>query len=84
VKVAALAAVENLERDDGDVLDQALSLLEVKKAGGFDTNIQVTEATGMAQQRVARLLRLAESPEVLHRAVSQGIRPTGGSRAEAV
>ena len=73
VQVAALAAVENMERDDGDVLDQALSLLEVKKAGGFDTNVQVAEATGMGQQRVAKLLRLAESPEVLHRAVTPGV-----------
>ncbi len=73
VQVAALAAIENLERDDGDVLDQALSLLEVKKAGGFANNIQVAEATGMGHQRVAKLLRLAEAPELLQRAVTPGV-----------
>ena len=73
VQVAALAAVENLERDDGDPLEQALSLLEVKKAGGFTTNVQVAEATGMGLQRVTRLLRLAEAPEVMQKAVTPGV-----------
>ena len=73
VQVAALAAVENLERDDGDVLDQARSLLEVKKVGGFENNQQVAEATGMNVQRVTRLLRLAEAPEMMQKAVSPGV-----------
>jgi len=73
VQVAALAAVENLERDDGDPLEQALSLLEVKKAGGFSTNAQVADATGMGLQRVTRLLRLAEAPEVMQKAVTPGV-----------
>src|SRR5687768_6199251 len=63
VQVAALSAVENLERDDGDPLEQGLSLLEVKKVGSFSTNSQVAEATGMSVQRVTRLIRLAESPD---------------------
>lgn len=73
VQVASLAAIENLERDDGDVLDQARSLLEVKRAGDFTTNVQVAEATGMNIQRVTRLLRLAEAPEVMQKAVAPGV-----------
>jgi ParB/RepB/Spo0J family partition protein len=73
VQVAALAAVENLERDDGDPLEQALSLLEVKKAGRFTTNPEVATATGMGLQRVSKLLRLAEAPDVMQRAVSPGV-----------
>ena len=73
VQVAALSAVENLERDDGDPLEQGLSLLEVKKVGGFSNNAQVAEATGMSAQRVTRLIRLAESPEVIQQAVTPGL-----------
>ena len=73
VQAAALAAVENLERDDGDPLEQGLSLLEVKKVGGFTTNAQVAEATGMSAQRVARLIRLAESPDIIQQAVTPGL-----------
>jgi ParB/RepB/Spo0J family partition protein len=73
VQAAALAAVENLERDDGDPLEQGLSLLEVKKAGSFTSNGQVATATGMNVQRVTRLIRLAESPEVIQAAVSPGM-----------
>lgn len=73
VQVAALSAVENLERDDGDPLEQGLSLLEVKKVGGFTTNQQVADATGMSAQRVARLIRLAESPEIIQQAVTPGL-----------
>jgi ParB/RepB/Spo0J family partition protein len=73
VQAAALAAVENLERDDGDPLEQGLSLLEVKKAGGFTNNAQVATATGMNVQRITRLLRLAESPPVIQTAVTPGM-----------
>jgi ParB/RepB/Spo0J family partition protein len=73
VQAAALSAVENLERDDGDPLEQGLSLLEVKKVGGFTTNAQVAEATGMSAQRVARLIRLAESPDIIQQAVTPGL-----------
>lgn len=73
VQVAALSAVENLERDDGDPLEQGLSLLEVKKVGGFTNAPQVAEATGMSAPRVARLLRLAESPEIIQQAVTPGL-----------
>src|SRR6185436_10717317 len=66
-------AVENLERDDGDPLEQGLSLLEVKKVGGFANNPQVAEATGMSAQRVTRLIRLAESPEIIQQAVTTGV-----------
>ena len=73
VQVAALAAIENLERDDGDPVEQSLSILEVKKAGGFTTNAQVAEATGMGLQKVTRLLRLAEAPELFQKAVAPGV-----------
>lgn len=73
VQAAALAAVENMERDDGDPLEQALSLLEVKKVGQFSTNTQVAEATGMSLQRVTRLIRLAESPDIIQQAVTPGL-----------
>lgn len=73
VQAAALSAVENLERDDGDPLEQGLSLLEVKKVGGFANNAQVAEATGMSAQRVTRLIRLAESPEVIQQAATSGV-----------
>jgi len=73
IQVAALSAVENLEREDGDALTQALSLLEVKKAGEFTLHVQVAEATGMGLQRVTRLLRLAQAPAMIQRAVHPGI-----------
>jgi ParB/RepB/Spo0J family partition protein len=73
VQAAALAAVENLERDDGDPLEQGQSLLEVKRAGAFTSNAQVAAATGMNVQRVTRLIRLAESPEVIQTAVTPGV-----------
>lgn len=73
VQVAALSAVENLERDDGDPLEQGLSLLEVKRAGAFTSNAQAAAATGMNVQRVARLIRLAEAPELVQQAVTPGL-----------
>src|SRR5438034_827730 len=68
-----LVEVEKLERDDGDPLEQGLSLLEVKKVGGFASNAQVAETTGMSAQRVTRLIRLAESPEVIQLAATPGV-----------
>jgi ParB/RepB/Spo0J family partition protein len=73
LQIAALSAVENLERDDGDPLEQGLSLLEVKRVAGFANNQLVAEATGMSVQRVTRLVRLAEAPAVLQRAVTPGV-----------
>lgn len=73
LEAAALNAIENLERNDGTVLEQALSLLEVKKAGAFETNKQVAETTGLNAQKVNRLLRLAEAPDVIQGAVVPGV-----------
>lgn len=73
VQVAAMAAVENMGRDDGDPVEQGLSLLEVKKAGAFQNNNEVAEVTGLSKDVVQRLIQLAESPEPLRRAVSPGV-----------
>lgn len=73
VQAAALTAVENLERDDGDPLEQGRSLLNVKTAGNFATNQEVANATGLSSPTVSRLIRLAEAPEVIQTAVSPGV-----------
>jgi ParB/RepB/Spo0J family partition protein len=73
LQISTIAAVDNLERNDGTPLEQGLSLLEVKRVGGFTNAPPVAEATGMSAQRVARLLRLAEAPEIIQQAVTPGL-----------
>lgn len=73
VQAAALTALENLERDDGDIIEQALSLLNVKKAGNLTTNEQVAAEMGLSKQKVTRLLQLAEAPAVIQSAVTPGV-----------
>src|SRR5262249_21129279 len=81
-RAAALTAIENLQRDDGTPLEQALMVARARDAGNHRSIPETAEALGLPLGRVRQYLLLADSPAVLQRAVSPGVMVTreGGTR----
>jgi len=81
-RAAALTAIENLQRDDGTPLEQALMVARARDAGQYRTIPETAEALGLPLGRVRQFLLLADAPDVLQRAVSPGVMVSreGGSR----
>lgn len=67
------ALVENLQRDDLLPLDAAEALAKLKTEGGFRSAKELAVAVGQKEDRVKRLLRLNEAPEIVKAAVRTGL-----------
>ena len=72
-RAAALTAIENLQRDDGTPLEQALMVARARDAGGYQNIPETAAALGLPLGRVRQYLQLAEAPVVLQRAVAPGV-----------
>ena len=72
-RAAALTAIENLQRDDGTELEQALMVARARGAGAYRSASEVAEALGLKLRRVRQLLELADAPEVIQEAVDPGV-----------
>jgi ParB/RepB/Spo0J family partition protein len=76
-RAAALSAIENLQRDDGTPLEQALMLARARTAGNHRSAAEVAEAMGLKERRVRQLLELADAPAVIQKAVDPGLMVPG-------
>jgi ParB/RepB/Spo0J family partition protein len=72
-RAAALTAIENLQRDDGTELEQALMVARARAAGAYRSAAEVAEALGFKLKRVRYLLELADAPPVIQAAVDPGV-----------
>jgi ParB/RepB/Spo0J family partition protein len=72
-RAAALTAIENLQRDDGTELEQALMVSRARSAGAYRSAAEVAEAMGLKLRRVRQLLELADAPVVIQQAVDPGV-----------
>jgi ParB/RepB/Spo0J family partition protein len=72
-RAAALTAIENLQRDDGTPLEQALMVARARGAGHYQNIPKTAEALGLPLGRVRQYLQLADAPTVLQRAVTPGV-----------
>jgi len=72
-RASALTAIENLQRDDGTPLEQALMVARARAAGNHRSAAEVAEALGLKQRRVRQLLELADAPIVIQKAVDPGV-----------
>ena len=72
-RAAALTAIENLQRDDGTELEQALMVARARAAGAYRSAAEVAEAMGLKLRRVRQLLELADAPAVIQEAVDPGV-----------
>jgi len=86
-RAAALTAIENLQRDDGTPLEQALMVARARDAGGYQNIPETASALGLPLGRVRQYLQLADAPAVLQRAVAPGVmvvRDDGGRERAAL
>src|SRR5277367_5630086 len=72
-RAAALTAIENLQRDDGTPLEQALMVARARDAGNYQNIPETAEALGLPLGRVRQYLQLADAPATLQRAVTPGV-----------
>jgi ParB family transcriptional regulator, chromosome partitioning protein len=72
-RAAALTAIENLQRDDGTQLEQALMVARARAAGSYESVAETAQALGLPRTRVRQYLELADAPAVLQRAVAPGV-----------
>ena len=72
-RAAALTAIENLQRDDGTELEQALMVARARAAGAYRSAAEVADALGFKLKRVRYLLELADAPAVIQQAVDPGV-----------
>jgi ParB family chromosome partitioning protein len=72
-RAAALTAIENLQRDDGTPLEQALMVAKARDAGSYQNIPETASALGLPLGRVRQYLQLADAPAVLQRAVAPGV-----------
>lgn len=70
------AIIENVHRDDLLPLDAAEALASLKKKQNLRNAREVAQAVGMKEDRVKRLLRLNDSPEVVKDALRRGLTVT--------
>ena len=59
-RAAALTAIENLQRDDGTPLEQALMVARARDAGNYRSISETAEALGLPLGRVRQYLQLAD------------------------
>ena len=86
-RAAALTAIENLQRDDGTPLEQALMVAKARDAGSYQNIPDTASARGLPLGRVRQYLQLADAPAVLQRAVAPGVmvvRDDGGRERVAL
>jgi ParB/RepB/Spo0J family partition protein len=72
-QMAVGAYVENASRADLTPLEEAIALLKIKDLTGAANAKELASAVGQNEQRVRRLLRLADAPKVVKDAVTTGI-----------
>ena len=74
-----LGLTENMLRADISPMDAAMGLVRLRKLKpAFNTAQKIAEATGLQMRKVERLLRLADSPEVVQKAVQGGLQALQG------
>jgi ParB/RepB/Spo0J family partition protein len=76
-RAAALTAIENLQRDDGTPLEQAMMVARARGAGDYSSVAETAEALGLPRTRVRQYLELADAPLVLQRSVAPGVLVAG-------
>jgi ParB-like chromosome segregation protein Spo0J len=59
---AALSAIENLQRNDGTPLEQALMVARARVAGRYTSVAETAEALGLPRIQVRQYLELADAP----------------------
>lgn len=67
------AILENIQRDDLVPLDVAEALAKLRREAGLRSAKELAGAVGQKEDRVKRLLRLNEAPEVVKAAVRSGL-----------
>lgn len=67
------AILENIQRDDLLPLDAAEALAKLKREAGHKSAKELAAAVGQKEDRVKRLLRLNDAPEVVKAAVRSGV-----------
>jgi len=74
-----LGLTENMLRADISPMDAAMGLVRLRKLEpAFNSAPKIAEATGLQMRKVERLLRLADSPEVVQKAVQGGLQALQG------
>src|SRR5262249_54286088 len=69
-----LGLTENLLRADISPLDAALGLVQLRKLKpALSTANKIAETTGLQVDKIKRLLRLADAPEVVQKGVREGL-----------
>jgi ParB family chromosome partitioning protein len=61
-RAAALTAIENLQRDDGNPLEQALMVAKARGAAKYAGVAETAEALGLPRSRVRQYLELVDAP----------------------
>jgi ParB family transcriptional regulator, chromosome partitioning protein len=72
LQMQVMGVVENGDRDDTSAVEQGASLLKLQADNGLTLD-QILEITGWAKERVKRLLRIAQAPQVIQDACTTGI-----------
>jgi len=73
-QMVLLGLTENLLREDLSPLDAAMGVLALKiRTPTLNTAKKLSEKTGLQERKVERLLRLANSPEVVQEGVREGV-----------
>jgi ParB/RepB/Spo0J family partition protein len=72
-QMAIAAFAENAARENLTPLEEAAALVKIKGLVGCATAKELAAAVGQAEQRVKRLLRLADAPLVVKDAVTNGL-----------
>ncbi len=72
-RMAIAAFIENAQREQLTPLEEAAALVKIKELTGASNAKQLAAAVGQNDQRVRRLLRLADAPAVVKDAVTNGL-----------
>lgn len=79
-EVLEVAIIENIQRDDLNPLDEALSYKQLMERFGH-TQEQLSTALGKSRSYIANLTRLLTLPEGVHRYMREGRLSAGAARA---
>ena len=77
------AVIENIQREELSPLDEAEAYAGIKKKRGLKSAKEIASRVGKKEERVRRLLRLNEAPEVVKTALRTGLTVTVRAPAEA-
>jgi ParB family transcriptional regulator, chromosome partitioning protein len=72
-QMAVGAYVENASRSDLSPLEEAAALVKIKQLAGASNAKELAAVVGQNEQRVRRLLRLADAPKVVRDALTNGL-----------